>query len=624
MCDTPFKTPRLPRQAPKSTNSDSEESTTSDSASTRSSVDLTIVALYDDFKRLIDQKLEDNERLRDSFHNFAEETKLMYLQWKQALAECHRLGAILEEKIVENSDMKKSLFVARTMMDEEKKKRRCIQAERDNFQVQIARFCNELVKDHRNKLADETKEQMRHLNSGRMSFCDPDRLTAIKEINSTGSVLSDFSFSRSEDDLDSSICTGKKSVREWTKRQPVPDKNVEPATKKRRSSTNKVIEIGTSETVRATTTLMVTKDGPITATSVIESVPMTENEGAIAPSELVFESWNREGAKFFTPTTEKQSNLRQHFYQQKTVVMPESCQACEKKIGFSRTALKCRECKALCHLDCRNLMPLPCVPIMNTPGSKKFTGTIADYTPTSPPLVPSLIVHCVNEIEQRGLEELGVYRVPGSEKDVKGLKEKFVSGRSTPSLKDVDVHVICGCVKDFLRSLKEPLTTYALWHDFVQAARAKHAQDVEPILYETVAKLPRPNRDTLAFVILHLQKVAQAVECKMPKENLAKVFGPTVVGYSSEDPDPNRVFQETRDIVKVMECLLDLPSDYWSRFVNVTSKPTVVKLQQTPSTDSLLRPTANRFFTPGGRGELGKWKRRKEGRMFATPPSYRT
>jgi len=33
-----------------------------------------------------------------------------------------------------------------------------------------------------------------------------------------------------------------------------------------------------------------------------------------------------------------------------------------------------------------------------------------------------------------------------------------------------DIHTICGCLKDFLRNLKEPLVTFALWPEFVRAA----------------------------------------------------------------------------------------------------------------------------------------------------------
>jgi hypothetical protein len=51
-------------------------------------------------------------------------------------------------------------------------------------------------------------------------------------------------------------------------------------------------------------------------------------------------------------------------------------------------------------------------------------GTISDYAPSTAPMVPSLIVHCVNEVDRRGLNEVGIYRIPGSEKDVRELKVK--------------------------------------------------------------------------------------------------------------------------------------------------------------------------------------------------------
>jgi hypothetical protein len=49
-------------------------------------------------------------------------------------------------------------------------------------------------------------------------------------------------------------------------------------------------------------------------------------------------------------------------------------------------------------------------------------GTIADYTPHTAPMIPSIIVHCVNEVDRRGLNEAGIYRLSGADKDVRGLK----------------------------------------------------------------------------------------------------------------------------------------------------------------------------------------------------------
>lgn len=54
--------------------------------------------------------------------------------------------------------------------------------------------------------------------------------------------------------------------------------------------------------------------------------------------------------------------------------------------------------------------------------SKEQEGSIAEYAPCTPPMVPALLVHCVNEIERRGLTERGLYRLSGADKDVKRLK----------------------------------------------------------------------------------------------------------------------------------------------------------------------------------------------------------
>ena len=68
-----------------------------------------------------------------------------------------------------------------------------------------------------------------------------------------------------------------------------------------------------------------------------------------------------------------------------------------------------------------------------------------------PPMVPSLVVHCINEVELRGMSEQGLYRVNGGASDVKCLKEKFLKGKGAPNLSDVDIPTICSTLKDFLR-----------------------------------------------------------------------------------------------------------------------------------------------------------------------------
>lgn len=104
----------------------------------------------------------------------------------------------------------------------------------------------------------------------------------------------------------------------------------------------------------------------------------------------------------------------------------------------------------------------------------------------------------------------------------------------------------------FYRSLREPLITVGLLGDFIRATQITDKQDADAALYQAISELPRPNRDTLAFLMLHLQRVSSSTECKMPISNLAKVFGPTLVGYSSQEPSLT-MLNETKHQVAVRE-----------------------------------------------------------------------
>ncbi|XP_045126331.1 rac GTPase-activating protein 1-like isoform X3 [Portunus trituberculatus] len=273
-------------------------------------------------------------------------------------------------------------------------------------------------------------------------------------------------------------------------------------------------------------------------------------------------------------------NGRTHAFVLKTSYKIDHCQPCGKRIKFAKACLKCRDCRAICHTECREQVPLPCVPTANTP-NKGPMGTIADYAPSAPPMVPALVVHCTNEVENRGLTEVGIYRLCGSEKDIKELKEQFLRGRGLPNLSQLDIHVVSGTLKIFLRSLKEPLITTVLWKDFTLAAREAN-QDCTASLYQAISELPQPNRDTLAWIIAHLQRVAECPECKMPVTNLAKVFGPTLVGYSSAEPEMHTMMQETRLQQLVMEKLLEISSDYWNSFIQVADENTQPIEPRTP------------------------------------------
>ncbi|GFX16728.1 rac GTPase-activating protein 1 [Trichonephila clavipes] len=244
-----------------------------------------------------------------------------------------------------------------------------------------------------------------------------------------------------------------------------------------------------------------------------------------------------------TPKDDGNSGGRIHSFVSRPVIRAEKCYVCCKPIQFCKQNSKCSVCRMTCHPDCKERCPLPCVPI--TLPQRNSIGTIADYTSSASPKIPSVIVCCINEIESRGFKDIGLYRKSGNGRDVRDLKEKLLKGILLDNLDKLDVHVICGAMKEFLRSLKDSLITRSAWKIFVKAANQSDENISLKLLYDAVCRLPQSNKATLAFLLLHLQKVAESTKCKMPCENLAKVFGPTIVGYSSHNPPNSSLLLET-------------------------------------------------------------------------------
>ncbi|KAK5905387.1 hypothetical protein CgunFtcFv8_001356 [Champsocephalus gunnari] len=188
-----------------------------------------------------------------------------------------------------------------------------------------------------------------------------------------------------------------------------------------------------------------------------------------------------------------------HEFLSKTVIMPETCSLCGKRIRFGRMAVKCRTCRAVAHPECKMRFSSDCstIPLQgggNT-GNEMGGGTqnsLEDFSPGAPPWVPHLMVECVAEIERRGLQERGLYRVPGGERLVKELRMTVLQGKTPPLGKVQDVHVLCGFLKDFLRNLKEPLLTFRLHRTFMEAAELQDEDSSTAAVYRALSELPPP------------------------------------------------------------------------------------------------------------------------------------
>uniref|UniRef100_H0WQD9 Rac GTPase-activating protein 1 n=1 Tax=Otolemur garnettii TaxID=30611 RepID=H0WQD9_OTOGA len=352
-----------------------------------------------------------------------------------------------------------------------------------------------------------------------------------------------------------------------------------PGPVKKTRSIGSTVDQGNESIVAKTTVTVPNDGGPIEAVSTIETVPYwtrsRRKTGTLQP-------WNSDStlsSRQLEPRTEVDNagtpqntngGMRLHDFVSKTVIKPESCVPCGKRIKFGKLSLKCRDCRVVSHPECRDRCPLPCIPTLIGTPVKIGEGMLADFVSQTSPMIPSIVVHCVNEIEQRGLTETGLYRISGCDRTVKELKEKFLRAKNVPLLSKVDdIHAICSLLKDFLRNLKEPLLTFRLNKAFMEAAEITDEDNSIAAMYQAVGELPQANRDTLAFLMIHLQRVALSPHTKMDVANLAKVFGPTIVAHAVPNPDPVTMLQDTKRQPKVVERLLSLPLEYWSQFMMV-------------------------------------------------------
>jgi Rac GTPase-activating protein 1 len=95
-----------------------------------------------------------------------------------------------------------------------------------------------------------------------------------------------------------------------------------------------------------------------------------------------------------------------------------------------------------------------------------------------------------------------------------------------------------------------------------------------------------------------IYRVAELPEIKMPLGNLAKVFGPTIVGYSNADIDATTMLKETKKQQVIVETLLNMSSKFWKQFVN---RPTPHEIPY--NTRSRLSTTTNTSVTPRTHGK---------------------
>ncbi|KAL7866131.1 hypothetical protein SRHO_G00113780 [Serrasalmus rhombeus] len=146
--------------------------------------------------------------------------------------------------------------------------------------------------------------------------------------------------------------------------------------------------------------------------------------------------------------------------------------------------------------------------------------------------VPRFVQLCVKEVEKRGLEADGIYRVSGNLSTIQKLRF-LVDQEEELNLDDSqweDIHVITGALKMFFRELPEPLFPFRFFDAFVEAIKIKEQKQKIQALKKLVHQLPKPNHNTMKVLFHHLQRVlTKSRQNLMSSQGISIVFGPTLM-----------------------------------------------------------------------------------------------
>nr|XP_023015041.1 rho GTPase-activating protein 100F isoform X4 [Leptinotarsa decemlineata] len=184
--------------------------------------------------------------------------------------------------------------------------------------------------------------------------------------------------------------------------------------------------------------------------------------------------------------------------------------------------------------------------------------------------IPIIVKRCVEEVERRGLDIIGLYRLCGSATKKRILREAFErNSRSVDLSPDnvPDINVITGVLKDYLRELPEPLFTKCLYQMMVDALGVCLPDDPEgnaKLMFSILDCLPRINRATLIFLMDHLALVVSASDRnKMSAQNLATALAPPLMLQTSDSITPTAASKPHHEIdyqqpISVLKYLLQI------------------------------------------------------------------
>eukprot|EP00118_Oscarella_pearsei_P009895 m.58324 g.58324 ORF g.58324 m.58324 type:complete len:308 (+) comp34799_c0_seq20:175-1098(+) len=148
-----------------------------------------------------------------------------------------------------------------------------------------------------------------------------------------------------------------------------------------------------------------------------------------------------------------------------------------------------------------------------------------------------VIEDCVTALMQIAMETEGLFRVAGGAMNSRKLKAMFNAGLVDMSAFVKDEHALAGTLKLYLRELPEPLLTFDLYDQWIQAGSIDNGDERLQTLWTIVKSLPKENLANFRYLMGFFAELAKHSGVnKMTPSNISLVIAPNVI-WSREETE---------------------------------------------------------------------------------------
>ncbi|KAG0302501.1 hypothetical protein BGZ98_007439, partial [Dissophora globulifera] len=236
----------------------------------------------------------------------------------------------------------------------------------------------------------------------------------------------------------------------------------------------------------------------------------------------------------------------EHIFVLHNFVRPTRCDCCEDKLWGRE--YRCRLCGFHAHSRCTH----DAMPVCSGPNKDSDSSSFRDAIPPAPPskqvmfgtdlieqleleqrTIPMVVEKCIEAVDERGLDVEGIYRRSGMAAEARQLVQAYDVGLQ-PDLMDDEVYQdicsITSVLKQYLRSLPQPLIPYDLYSEFINTVSLPESDAKLPTFRSVMDRMPTAHYVTLRVLMEHLNRVTSRDKINlMNAKNLSVVFGPTLM-----------------------------------------------------------------------------------------------